>query len=144
MLEDLAVVYASQGRTDLARTTFNELVKSNPSATTWYNVGLFELQSRQPAAAATALRHAVEREPLYGEAWRALGAALAGSDPAGAIDAWRKAERLLPRNYDLLFNLGMLTAQSGRPADAIRTSGGSWTRRPGINMRPTSRRYSNS
>jgi arylsulfatase A-like enzyme/Tfp pilus assembly protein PilF len=118
-LEDLAVVYASQGRTDLARKTFDEAVKRNPSATTWFNVGLFELQSRQPTAAAAAFRHAVEREPLYGQAWQALGAALAASDPAAAIDAWRHAEPLLPRNYDLLFNLGMLTAQSAHPADAI-------------------------
>ena len=118
-LEDLAVVYAAQGRTDQARKTFAEAVKRNPSATTWFNAGLFELQSRQPVAAAAAFRHAVEREPLYGEAWQALGAALASTDPASAVDAWRHAEPLLPRNYDLLFNLGMLTAQGAHPTDAI-------------------------
>jgi len=118
-IEDLAVVYAAQGRTDQARKTFTEAVNRNPSATTWFNAGLFELQSRQPVAAAAAFRHAVEREPLYGEAWQALGAALASTDPAGAVDAWRHAEPLLPRNYDLLFNLGMLTAQGAHPADAI-------------------------
>ncbi len=120
VVADLAVVYAAQGRTDDARRVFTELAKRNPSAaTTWFNLGLFELQSGRPAAAATALRQAVDREPSYGEAWQALGAALAGTDPAGAIDAWRHAERLLPRDYDLLFNLGMLTAQGPRPQDAI-------------------------
>jgi tetratricopeptide (TPR) repeat protein len=61
----------------------------------------------------------VAREPSYGEAWQALGAALADSDRPGAIDAWRRAERLLPRDYDLLFNLGMLLADSPSPADAL-------------------------
>jgi hypothetical protein len=37
----------------------------------------------------------------------------------GAIDAWRHAERLLPREYDLLFNLGMILADSRTPADAL-------------------------
>ncbi len=116
VLADLAVVYAAQGRTADARRLFDELATRNPSAaTTWYNLGLFELQTGQPAAAVAALRQAVAREPRIGEAWQALGAALAGTDPAGAIDAWRHAERLLPRDYDLLFNLGMLTAQSARP-----------------------------
>jgi arylsulfatase A-like enzyme/Flp pilus assembly protein TadD len=120
VMADLAVVYAAQGRTEDARRVFNEVAKRNPSAaTTWYNLGLFELQSRRPAAAVTALRQAVDREPSYGEAWQALGAALARSDPAGALNAWRHAERLLPHDYDLLFNLGMLTAQSPRPEEAI-------------------------
>jgi choline-sulfatase len=120
VLADLAVVYAAQGRTADARRLFDELATKNPSAaTTWYNLGLFELQTGRPAAAVAALRQAVAREPSYGEAWHALGAALAGTDPAGAIDAWRHAEPLLPQDYDLLFNLGMLTAQSAQPRTAI-------------------------
>ncbi len=120
LVQDLAVVYAQLGRTDAARTLFEELTAKNPSEpTAWFNLGLFELQNRRPAAAAAALRKAVEHDPRFGGAWNALGAALAGRDSAGAIDAWRHAEQLLPRDYDLLFNLGMLTAQSNRPADAI-------------------------
>ena len=120
LLEDLAVVYAMQRRPDEARRIFNEIVKRNPSAaTTWFNLGLFELQSGRPDAAASALRHAVDLEPSYGEAWQALGASLAQRNPAGAIDAWRRAEPLLPHDYDLLFNLGMLTAQSANPQAAI-------------------------
>jgi tetratricopeptide (TPR) repeat protein len=113
-------VYAQIGRTDAARKLFDELTKRDPAAaTTWYNLGLFELQNRRPDAAAAALRTAVDRDPAYGDAWNALGAALAATDAAGAIDAWRHAERLLPHDYDLLFNLAMLSAQSRQPRDAV-------------------------
>jgi tetratricopeptide (TPR) repeat protein len=120
VLEDLGVVYAAQHRMEDARKVFTDAVKRNPSAATaWYNLGLFELQSGRPDAAATAMRKAVEQEPSYGDAWNALGASLARSDPAGALEAWRFAEPLLPRDYDLLFNLGILTAQGANPKAAI-------------------------
>jgi Flp pilus assembly protein TadD len=120
LLEDLAVTYAALGRQSDARNLFDELTALEPSAATvWYNRGLFELQSGDPGAAAQALRRAVEHEPAYGDAWQALGAALVKSDPPAAIDAWRRAEMLLPHDYDLLFNLGMLSAQSHHPADAV-------------------------
>jgi arylsulfatase A-like enzyme/tetratricopeptide (TPR) repeat protein len=120
LTQDLAVTYAALGRSSEARALFDELVASNPTAaTTWYNVGLFELQSGRPGPAAADFRQAVEREPAYGDAWQALGAALVGTDAAGAIDAWRHAERLLPRDYDLLFNLAMLSAERDTPANAV-------------------------
>jgi arylsulfatase A-like enzyme/Flp pilus assembly protein TadD len=117
--QDLAIVYAQLGRTDAARRLFEDEAANNPSATAWFNLGLFELQSRRASSAAAALKKAVARDPRYGDAWNALGAALAGTDPAGAIDAWQHAEPLLPRDYDLLFNLGMLMAQSERSREAI-------------------------
>ena len=119
-LQDLAVTYARLGRTAEARALFSDLTKQDPSvATVWYNLGLFELQSSRPDEAAQAFRRAVSLEPSYGDAWHALGAALVKTDAAGAIDAWRHAAPLLPHDYDLLFNLGMLSAQSDRPADAL-------------------------
>jgi arylsulfatase A-like enzyme/Flp pilus assembly protein TadD len=120
LLNDLAVVYAGLGRTDDARSVFRQLIERNGgSATTWFNLGLFELQSRRRSEATAALRRATALDPAYGEAWHALGAALVDGDPRGAIDAWRRAERLLPREYDLLFNLGMLLADRPTPSEAI-------------------------
>jgi len=117
---DLAIVDAALGRVDAARVIFTgELARSPSSATTWYNLGLLELQAKRPAEAAAAFRRATAIEPGYGEAWQALGASLAATDPRGAIDAWRRAERLRPRDYDLLFNLGVVLADSAHPADAL-------------------------
>jgi Flp pilus assembly protein TadD len=120
LLQDLAVTYARLGRAVEARSLFSDLTTRDPSAATvWYNLGLFELQRDRPKEAAEALRRAVSLEPSYGDAWHALGAALVKTDAAGAINAWRHAEPLLPHDYDLLFNLGMLSAQSDRPSDAV-------------------------
>ena len=116
---DLAVVYAAAGRADEARALFQELADRSPgSATTWFNLGLFELQMRRQPAAAVALKRATAIDPSYGDAWQALGAALVDADTRGAIAAWRRAERLVPGDYDLLFNLGMLLADSDTPAEA--------------------------
>ena len=119
VVNDLAVAYAGLGRTDDARALFRELIDRNPaSATAWFNFGLFELQTRHPADAAAAFRRATAIEPSFGEAWQALGAALANTNRREAIDAWRRAEPLLPHDYDLLFNLGMSLADSDAPAEA--------------------------
>jgi arylsulfatase A-like enzyme/Tfp pilus assembly protein PilF len=120
VVADLAIANAALGRVDAARIIFRDLLGRNPSsATTWYNLGLLELQAKRPADAADAFRRAAAIEPGYGDAWQALGASLAASDRRGAIAAWRKAEPLRPRDYDLLFNLGMLLAGSDTPGDAI-------------------------
>src|SRR5260221_8306661 len=105
---------------DRPHLTIAQLLDRNPAAsTTWFNLGLFELRSRRPSEAIAAFRRATEIEPSYGEAWQALGAALLNVDKSAAVEAWRRAERLLPGDYDLLFNLAMMLADSRRPGDAI-------------------------
>ena len=120
LLNDLAVVYAEAGRSNDARALFHQLIDRNPSAaTTWFNLGLFELQNRRRDEAVAAFRRATAIAPSYGDAWQALGAALLNADPVGAADAWRRAERLLPGDYDLLFNLAMVLADGDTPSQAI-------------------------
>ena len=120
LLNDLGVVYAGLDRTADARAMFDELLRRDPNAAgTWFNLGMFELQHRQRDRAAAAFRRAVGADPSYGEAWRWLGAALIDGDRQAAIDAWQHAEQLRPRDYDLLFNLGMVMAESDRPAGAL-------------------------
>jgi len=120
LLNALGVVYARLGRQGDARTMFNEMLRRDPGAAgTWYNLGLLELAASRRGAAAEAFTHAVSADPSHGEAWQGLGAALVDTDRRAAIDAWRRAERLLPRDYDLLFNLAMVLAEGDRPADAL-------------------------
>jgi Flp pilus assembly protein TadD len=120
LANDLGVVYARLGRVREARMLFEELLGRDPDdAATWNNLGVLELSSGRTREAAAAFRHAVDAEPTRGDAWQGLGAALIGTDPPAAIAAWRHAERLLPRDFDLLFNLGMLLAESPHPPDAL-------------------------
>lgn len=119
LLNDLGVAYARLRRVDDARAAFRTLVEQDPSAASaWNNLGVLELGVERADAAAEAFRHAVAADPSRGDAWQGLGAALVGRDPLAAVDAWRRAERLLPRDYDLLFNLGIALANGPRPAEA--------------------------
>jgi Flp pilus assembly protein TadD len=120
LANDLGVVYARMGRAREARVLFDELLARDPDdATTWNNLGVLEFSSGRAAEAARAFRSAVAADPGRGDAWQGLGAALVDRDRPAAIEAWRKAERLLPDDYDLLFNLGMVLAEGPTPAEAL-------------------------
>ena len=137
-MNELAIVYAGLRTRRRSARVFRPLIDRNPApATAWFNLGLFELQSRRRGEAAAALRRATAIDPSYGEAWNALGAALVDRDTPGAIDAWRHAERLLPRDYDLLFNLGMVLADSGTPVggDSVPASASRGRRRATVRER---------
>ena len=120
LLNDLGVVNGRLGRTEEARAQFRDLLARDPNAAgVWNNLGVLELSTGNLNAAADAFRHAVQSDPDNGDAWQGLGAATLNRDRAAAIDAWRRAERLRPRDYDLLFNLGMLLAESEHSDDAL-------------------------
>ncbi|MEZ5290890.1 MAG: sulfatase-like hydrolase/transferase [Vicinamibacterales bacterium] len=119
LLNDLGGVYAGLGRLAEARAAFTALLALDADAAeVWHNLGVLELSARRPDAAAAAFRHAVDVEPSRADAWEGLGAALVERDRAGAVEAWRRAERLAPGNFDLLFNLGMVLADGPTPAEA--------------------------
>ena len=120
LLNDLGAVYAQLGRVAEARTEFTALLALDPDAAdVWHNLGVLEMTARQPAAAAVAFRHAVDVDPSRGDAWEGLGAALLDSDRVAAVEAWRRAERLAPGNFDLLFNLGLVLADGPTPRAAV-------------------------
>jgi tetratricopeptide (TPR) repeat protein len=120
LLNQLAVLSAEMRQPDEARALFQELLAQDPAAaTSWFNLGLFELQSPRLPDAVAAFRRAVALDPSYGDAWNALGSALLATDKAGAVDAWRHAERLVPGDYDLLFNLAVVLSESSDPSEAV-------------------------
>ena len=108
-MNTLAVALTGQRRFDRARQLLSAVLERSPrSATTWSNLGILELSAGRPADAARAFERAVAADPRLGQAWEGLGAARVQSDPAGAIDAWKHAIDLEPRNYDVLFNLAAM------------------------------------
>ena len=69
--------------------------------------------------AADAFRQAVAADPDYAAAWQRLGAALVETDVAEAVRAWERAVTLNPRDFDTLFNLGIVLAASPQPREAL-------------------------
>jgi arylsulfatase A-like enzyme/Flp pilus assembly protein TadD len=115
----LGVALTRLGRHDPARRLLNDVLARSPrSATTMSNLGLLELSMRRAAEAARWFEQAVAADPRLGQAWEGLAAARSRSDPSGAIDAWKHAVDLEPRNYDVLFNLGVTLRGQGRQSEA--------------------------
>lgn len=83
------------------------------------NLGIVALRMDQPEQARTQLRHALALNDSLPIAWNTLGVALYRLEgPAPALDAWERSVALDPRQYDALFNIGLVAAQAGRAAQA--------------------------
>ena len=65
-----------------------------------YSLGLEYAKAGDAERAAGYLRDAVERDPLYSAAWKALGKLLADSDPAQALAAFRQGIEAAHRKGD--------------------------------------------
>ena len=120
LTQNLATVYAALGRTNEARALFESLAAAE----------VFGNRVVQPRARGTPVwpeARGCPRVPARrrtgavwsGDAWNGLGASLVERDAAAAIDAWRNAEKLLPRDYDLLFNVAMLIADHRPASEAV-------------------------
>jgi Flp pilus assembly protein TadD len=119
-LNSLGVVYARLRRFEDGRRVFRQILESDQHASeVWNNLGTLELSAGNRSAAAEAFRRAVAGDPRYAAAWQGLGTALITSDPAAAVDAWRRAVALAPHDFDTLFNLGLVLADGPRPQDAL-------------------------
>jgi Tfp pilus assembly protein PilF len=55
-----------------------------------YSLGLEHAKAGNTERAVQYLRDAVERDPLYSAAWKALGNTLRDAHPAGALEAYRR------------------------------------------------------
>jgi arylsulfatase A-like enzyme/tetratricopeptide (TPR) repeat protein len=118
-LNSLGVVLTQTGDHNRARRSFGSVLERSPhAATTWNNLGLLELSDHHADQAARAFEQAVAADPRFAQAWEGLGASRVATDPSGAVEAWRRALELEPRNYDLLFNIAALLHDHGRASDA--------------------------
>jgi tetratricopeptide (TPR) repeat protein len=91
------------------------------NALTHLNIGTIHLMSRDYARARAAFEAALTLEPTLARAHNSVGVieAETGNQDA-AIEAWKKAVSLNPREYDTLYNLGTLLIRRGRASEARR------------------------
>lgn len=121
----LGIALADLGRTDEALAVFERVVQKYPNnALAFQNMGIALLKSRNAAAALDRFNRALAINEKLPRALNAKGVAQVQlGDPAGAIASWSRAAQLDPRQYDALFNLGIVAAQRGQrevARDALR------------------------
>lgn len=101
-----------RGRRILLRSI--ELDERNPLAR--QNLALAAVHARDWGLCEEESRLALALNPELPLSWNYLGLALFNQGRVEeAIDAWRRAVKLDPRDLDLLYNLGSVAGRSGRP-----------------------------
>jgi arylsulfatase A-like enzyme/Flp pilus assembly protein TadD len=119
------IALADAGRGDEAVAVFDGILRSDPdNALAHQNKGIALLKRGETVAAIASLDRGLAISSDLPRAWNAKGVAQAQSgDPAGAIASWRRAAQLDPRQYDALFNIGLVAARQGNSGvarDALR------------------------
>jgi arylsulfatase A-like enzyme/Tfp pilus assembly protein PilF len=121
----IGILLADTGRADQALGVFDKVLQKHPdSALTLQNIGITLLKSKNAAAALDRFNRALAINEKLPRALNAKGVAQVElGDPAGAIVSWSRAAELDPRQYDALFNLGLVAGKQGKVAvarDALR------------------------
>jgi choline-sulfatase len=111
---------ASLGRGAEALSAFQKVREVLPdNAMALVNIGTVHLGAREYAPARAALDAALALNPDLARAHNALGVIEAETGrPDAAIQRWQETVRLDPRDFDALFNLGLLLRKQGRGAEA--------------------------
>jgi len=120
ILMALGAALAQAGRPQDALAAFERARQVDPSnAMTLVNVATVHLAARDYARARESLDAALELNPRVARAHNALGVIAAETGhPDEAIERWKTAVDLEPREYDTLYNLGLLLRRAGRAAEA--------------------------
>jgi arylsulfatase A-like enzyme/tetratricopeptide (TPR) repeat protein len=113
---------ASRGRSAEALAAFERVREIAPrNAMALVNIGTVHLGARDYTRAREAFEAALAQSPGLPRAHNALGVLAAETGrPAEAIARWQETVGLDPRDYDALFNLGLMLRKEGRTAEARR------------------------
>jgi arylsulfatase A-like enzyme/tetratricopeptide (TPR) repeat protein len=85
------------------------------------DLGVISLHMDRPAEARRYLESALRLNDRLPVSWNTLGVALFRQQQvAGALDAWERAVAIDPRQYDALYNIGLVAADAGRPQQAAK------------------------
>jgi tetratricopeptide (TPR) repeat protein len=116
----LGIALSDAGRHNEGERVLRRLIaqdESDPKA--HENLGIVLLRMSRAAEARAELRRALDLNGSLPIAWNTLGVALYQLEgPEAALTAWRKAYELDPRQYDALFNTGLVAASLGRRDEA--------------------------
>jgi tetratricopeptide (TPR) repeat protein len=122
ILVALGIALSDAGRQDEAAQTLSRALERDPrSARAEETLGLVELRRERLGEARSHLQRALELDERLAGAWNSLGVVrfrLEGA--ASACAAWERAVSLDAGQYDALFNLGLVAAESGRTDTARR------------------------
>jgi tetratricopeptide (TPR) repeat protein len=121
---DLGFVYNAQGNADESITAYRKSVIAKPDVfESNLNLGLMLVKSKQPGAeeflaAATGLKPTAHVEQGRASAWLSLAHVLEEKDPDRAIEAYRQAATLLPKDPEPHLSAGLLLEKQNKFADA--------------------------
>src|SRR5579862_8721001 len=121
---DLGFVYNTQGRTDESIAAYRKSVAAKPDVfESNLNLGLQLAKAGQPDAekflrAATTLKPTASVDEGHARAWESLAHVLADDKPDEAIEAYKKAGELQPKDAEPHLAAGALLEKENRFADA--------------------------
>ena len=85
------------------------------------DLGVVSLRMDRPAEAQRYLESALKLNDRLPVSWNTLGVALFRQQQTGpALDAWERAVALDARQYDALYNIGLVAAEAGRRQQAVK------------------------
>lgn len=112
----LGIALSDAGRNEDGERVLRQLIArddSDPKA--HENLGIVLLRMSRAAEARAELQRALELNDSLPIAWNTLGVALYQLEgPEAALTAWRKAYELDPRQYDALYNTGLVAMSLNR------------------------------
>ncbi len=119
-LNALGIAFGAARRWNDAIGAFERILAIDEgNALAMQNIAAMHLNRQDLAAAERFARRAVDRDPALAKAHTTLGVVFAqsGRRPQ-AINEWKEAVRLEPREFDALYNLVVLLAESGLVGEA--------------------------
>lgn len=119
-LAALGIAYSDAGRHAEGEQTLRRLLAQDDTDPKAHeNLGIVLLRMGRAPEARDHLKRALALNDALPIAWNTLGVALYQIEgPEAALGAWRRAFEIDPRQYDALFNTGLVAASLGRRDEA--------------------------
>lgn len=119
-LNTMALALTDAGQHAQAAEVLGRVLATDPNNARAHELlGMISLRMGQPQQARAHLERALAINQKLPSAWNTLGVALFQLEgPDAALRAWREAIALDGTQYDALLNVGLVTAQAGRTAEA--------------------------